>query len=124
MSNTETYLVVNYIRDLARHLALGTELDLDAIGDALESIQERTTALYAEYEKPPPQGAELIQEFMLEALQLIHQSVDEIFDFFDDGDQEHLTQAVLLVEEGDDVLTSIQYVIEQNQQEMSSATFG
>lgn len=124
MSNTETYLVVNYIRDLARHLALGTALDLDAIGDALESIQERTTALYAEYEKPPPAGAELIQEFMLEALQLIHQSVDEIFDFFDDGEQEHLTQAVLLVEEGDDVLTSIQYVIEQNQQEMSSATFG
>lgn len=120
----ESNLVVNYIRDLCQHLALGTELDLDAIAKALDTIQERTSVLYEEYEKPPPEGAELIQEFMLEALQLIHSAVDEIFDFFDDDDPEHLRQAVLKVEEGDDVLTTIQYVIEQNQQEMSRATFG
>ncbi|MBI3929471.1 MAG: hypothetical protein HY319_28255 [Armatimonadetes bacterium] len=116
--------LLNFIRDLAQHLALGTELPVDEIADSLTGVQQTLSELYAQYEEPPPAGAEVIQEFMLEALQMFHQAIEELFAFFEDSDREHLTQAVLLAEEGDDILSSIEYVIEQKQQWMSQFTVG
>ena len=121
---TNSSELVAFIRDLAEHLALGTELDLDEIGVALEGVQNLLVALHEQYEKPAPEGAEVIREFMLEAIGLVHGATEEIFNYFEDEDSQRLTQAVLLVEEGDDILSSIEYVIEQNQQWMSQFSVG
>lgn len=121
---SESSQLIAFIRDLAEHLALGTKLPMDEIAATLETIQATVADLYAHYEEPAPKGAEVIREFMLEALTLIHQATEELFTYFEDKDAAHLTQAVLMAEEGDDILTSIEYVISQNQQWMSQYTVG
>lgn len=116
--------LLNFLRNLSSHLALGTELDLDTIVPALGRMKETLQEMYAQYEAPAPEGAEVIRDHMLEALELFFGSIEEIEGFLDDGDRDRLARAVVAAEEADDILGSIEYVIQQNQQWLSEYTLG
>lgn len=123
MSGTSS--LVGYVRDLCRHLALGTRLDVDEITDSLDALGERVTELYHDYdENPAPVGAEAIREYIMEALQLIHDAIEDIYQVIEEEESGLLAEAVSKVEEADDIFASITYAIEQNQQNLSSASIG
>lgn len=116
--------LLDFLRNLASHLALGTTLDLDAILPALGRLKEHLQELYSQYEAPAPEGAEVIRDYMLEALELFFGSIEEIEGFLEDADRERLARAVVSAEEADDILGSIEYVIQQNQQWLSEYSLG
>lgn len=121
---TERADLLDFLRNLASHLALGTTLDLDAILPALGRLKEHLQELYAQYEAPAPEGAEVIRDYMLEALELFFGSIEEIEGFLEDADRDRLARAVVSAEEADDILGSIEYVIQQNQQWLSEYSLG
>lgn len=116
--------LLNFLRDLASHLALGTPLSLEAILPALGRVKEHLQELYAQYEAPAPEGAEVIRDYMLEALELFFGSIEEIEAFLEDADRDRLARAVVSAEEADDILGSLEYVIQQNQQWLSEYSLG
>ncbi|MEW6277934.1 MAG: hypothetical protein AB1758_04870 [Candidatus Eremiobacterota bacterium] len=123
MSETATDLLT-FLRNLADHLALGTPLPMQEIQQSLDLVKQTLEQLYQQYEAPAPQGAEVIREFMLEALQLFYQAVEGIEDFVATGQRDSLAEAVLKAEEANDILSSIEYVIDQNKQWLSQFTSG
>ncbi len=117
--------LVTYIRDLCRHLAVGTELSIDDISDSLDALQDQVGLLYQQYEEnEAPEGAEAIRDYMMEALQLIHDAVEDIQQVFEEEDKSLLAEAISKIEEADDIFALITYAIEQNQQSLSSASIG
>lgn len=121
---SERAVLLDFLRNLASHLALGTTLDLDVILPALARTKEHLQDLYAQYEAPAPEGAEVIRDYMLEALELFFGSIEEIEGFLEDADRDRLARAVVAAEEADDILGSIEYVIQQNQQWLSEYSLG
>ncbi|HXE72699.1 MAG TPA: hypothetical protein VNO81_08550 [Candidatus Nitrosotenuis sp.] len=116
--------LLSFLRSLATHLSLGAELPRDEVRSTLDMVRQTLSDLYARYEPPAPEGAEVVREFMLEALELFYQSVEGILGFLEGGDPELLTQSVLQAEEASDILNSIEYVIQQNQEWMSQFSTG
>lgn len=114
-------VLLNYLRGLAETLK-GAERVEDDVLDALEDVQDNVSAIYADYEEnPAPKGAETLRELMMEALQLIHQGVEEFLLFAEDLQEERLAEGVALAEEGHDIMESIRYAVEQDSSWTSSA---
>lgn len=111
--------LLNYLRDLAGHLALGTALDWDSVNRSLESIQEALESRLEAYQEPGPEGTEAVREVMVESLELFLGAVDALYDFLESKHAEHLSRAVLQAEEANDILSAIEYAIEQNRDRLS-----
>mgnify|MGYP001251355335 CR=1 FL=1 len=111
--------LLNYLRDLAGHLALGSPLPWDSVNRSLESIQESLEGRIEAYHQPGPEGTEAVREFMLESLELFLSAVDAIYDFLESKNTEYLSQAVVLAEEANDILSSIEYAVEQQRNWLS-----
>lgn len=114
-------VLLNYLRNLAESLRSADQVE-DEILDNLEDIQDNVSAMYADYEEnPAPKGAETLRELMMEALQLIHQGVEEFLLFAEDLEVTHLAEGVSLAEEGHDIMESIRYAVNQDSSWTSSA---
>ncbi len=116
--------LLTFLRNLADHLALGTPLPMEEIRNSLNLVKNTLEQLYAQYEAPAPAGAEVIREFMLEALQLFYDAVEGIEAYVESGERDRLAESVLKAEEANDILSSIEYVIEQNKQWLSQFSAG
>lgn len=108
-----------YLRDLATHLALGSALPWESVNRSLESIQESLEARMEAYQQPGPEGTEAVREFMLESLELFLGAVDAVYDYLESKNTEYLSQAVVLAEEANDILSSIEYAVEQQRNWLS-----
>lgn len=116
--------LLDYVRELVSQLREEGEMP-EATVLVLEQIQDHVEAVYNEYEEEsPPVGAETLRDLMLEALQLIHQGLDELLIFGEELDVELLKTGLSLVEEGHDVMSSIRHSVEQDQGWTSSAALG
>lgn len=90
--------------------------------DALEDVQDNISGIYADYEdNPAPKGAETLRELMMEALQLVHQGIEEFLLFVEDLDASRQAEGVALAEEGHDIMESIRYAVNQDSSWTSSA---
>lgn len=116
--------LLTFLRNLADYLAAGVQFEGNEIENSLNAVIENIASIRTEYQKPSPPGTETIREFMLEALDLFESSIGEFFNFFGDGDVEHLRMGVMNAEEANDILSSIEYIIEQNKQWLSEFVAG
>lgn len=116
--------LLTFLRNLADYLAAGVQFEGNEIENSLNAVIENVATIRAEYQKPSPPGTETIREFMLEALDLFESSIGEFFSFFEDQDVEHLRMGVMNAEEANDILSSIEYIIEQNKQWLSEFVAG
>jgi hypothetical protein len=66
----------------------------------------------------------MLRELMMEALQLMFAGVDGFFNFLETDDMSHLEEGVALVEEGNDIMSSIRHSVENDQQWSGSAQMG
>jgi hypothetical protein len=116
--------LLTFLRNLADYLAAGVQFEGSEIENSLRAVIENVESIRAEYQNPSPPGTETIREFMLEALDLFENAIGEFFNFFEDGDVEHLRIGVMNAEEANDILSSIEYIIEQNKQWLSEFVAG
>jgi hypothetical protein len=116
--------LLTFLRNLADYLAAGVQFEGNEIENSLRAVTENVESIRAEYQNPSPPGTETIREFMLEALDLFENAIGEFFNFFEDGDVEHLRIGVMNAEEANDILSSIEYIIEQNKQWLSEFVAG
>ena len=123
-SGDERMDLLTFLRNLADYLAAGVQFEGAEIENSLKAVIENISSIRVEYQKPSPPGTETIREFMLEALDLVENSIGEFFNFFEDGDVEHLRMGVMNAEEANDILSSIEYIIEQNKQWLSEFVAG
>lgn len=115
---------VDWLRELVSYLRAGGEFT-DEIAVTLEDRQDRLAALYEKYESAAPSdNSATLRELMMEALQLIHNGLDEILDYGDEPEEGLLDSGLAAAEEGNDVLESLRYVLEQDTGWVSSAALG
>lgn len=118
-------ILLEFLRGLARALRAGRLDDVDDTIETLKMAQDHLALIYADYEaEEAPPGAEMLRELMMEALQLMFAGVDGFFNFLETDDMSHLEEGVALVEEGNDIMSSIRHSVENDQQWSGSAQMG
>ena len=118
-------ILLDFLRKLAPKLRNDEIEDIDNIVETLTMTQDHLAVIYQGYEaEDAPEGAEMLRDLMMEALQLMFVGVDEFFNFLEDGQVERLDEGLALVEEGNDIMTSIKHAVENNQDWTSSASLG
>lgn len=116
--------LMDWIRELVTYLRGGGEFT-DELITVLEEKQDQLAKTYEGYEVgDTPDAASVLKELMLEALQLIHAGLEELLVFSEDPDQELLERGIALIEEGNDILVSLRYAIEQDTSWTSDAALG
>ncbi|HXE72808.1 MAG TPA: hypothetical protein VNO81_09110 [Candidatus Nitrosotenuis sp.] len=121
---SESPALLGFVRDTADRLALGLELPEEPLRQALDGLKETLAGYHARYQEPAPPGAESLQETMLEALELFYQSLEALEDYLATRDMDCLARAVVLAEEGDDLMLSLEDSIQQSHDWMSQFTLG
>lgn len=109
-----TLNLLELIYGLVERLMLTTEFDLDEMHDFVGSVRDSLDEVRAQYDEPAPQGAQAVQELMVESLSLFDESFEEITLFLDDKDEDRLRRAVGLGEDANDILSAVEEVIQNN----------
>lgn len=118
-------ILLDFLRRLAERLRRDEVDNVDEVAETLSMAQDHLALIYQDYEtEEAPDGAELLRELMMESLQLMFLGIDEFFNFLEDDNDERLTEGIALVEEGNDIMSSIKYSVENNQDWAGSATLG
>jgi hypothetical protein len=116
--------LMHWVRELVTYLRGGGEFTEELIAD-LEEKQEQLAKTYESYEVgDTPDVASALKELMLEALQLVHEGLEELLVFSEDPDKLALDRGVAMVEEGNDIFDSLRYAIEQDTSWTSDAALG
>ena len=118
-------ILLNYLRDLAAKLEADAIEDFETVGETLQMAQDHLAVIYSGYEnEEAPAGAEMLRELMMEALQLMFLGVDEFLNFLEEPSTELLSKGLALVEEGNDIMSSIKHSVESSQEWDSSSALG
>jgi hypothetical protein len=84
----------------------------------IEELLEHIRGSYNAFQDTPPPGLEPLQELMLEGLSLFEQGLLEMAAFTEDQDPAHLGRAMELAHEGEDLLLSVDYLVDNAKQEL------
>lgn len=118
-------ILLEYLRNLAQNLSNDRVENLDQVVETLQMAQDHLALIYSDYEQEDaPAGAEMLRELMMEALQLMFLGVDEFINFLEEPRNEHLSKGLALVEEGNDIMSSIKHSVESSQEWDSSSALG
>ena len=116
--------LVDWIRALVAHLQGGGQFS-DQIIDELERMQDQFSLTYSKYEEEetPPLALPL-KNLMMEALQFLHDGLEDILEHEETAEAALLPRGLASVEEGNDILDSLRYAVEQDTSWTSSASMG
>lgn len=118
-------ILLTYLRDLAGKLEADAVDDYETVGETLQMAQDHLAVIYSGYEnEEAPTGAEMLRELMMEALQLMFLGVDDFLHFLEEPSTELLGKGLALVEEGNDIMSSIKHSVESSQEWDSSSAMG
>lgn len=109
-----TLNLLELIYGLVERLMLTTEFDADELHDFIDGVRDNLDEVRAQYDAPAPEGAQAVQELMVESLSLFDESFEEIVQFLDDKDEDRLRRAVTLGEDANDILSAVEEVIQNN----------
>ncbi len=82
---------------------------VDRVRSHLESIAER-------YQEPAPEGGEEVRDLMRESIDLFFRALDCLDQYVDEENPKLLSLALESAQEGEDILESVQYAINQTQE--------
>lgn len=115
---------VDWVRELVSCLKSGADMT-DEIANELADMQDGFASTYSKYEEEDtPELALPLRDLMMEALQLMHNGVDDVLDFEEEGDLALLTRGLASIEEGNDILDSLKYAIEKDTSWAGQASLG
>ena len=110
-----------YIRALGDHLLCEPEFDNEKLYTALDSLQTDIKDIRNHFNTDAPPGLEVVRDFMLESLELYHQSIDDMKGYIDSRDRETLSLAVLKSEEAEDIIEAIDQVIQEHRDRINTS---
>lgn len=84
---------------------------VDRVRSHLESIAER-------YQEPAPEGGEEVRDLMRESIDMFFRALDCLDQYVDEENPKLLALALESAQEGEDLLESVQYAIDQTQETM------
>lgn len=115
---------IDWIRELVAHLRQGLEVEQAHI-EALEDQQDRLAALYEKYQgESTNELSATLSELMMESLQMMHHGIDCLLDYLEEPEDSLLQKGLASLEEGNDVLESLRYALEQDTSWTSGASLG
>lgn len=115
---------IDWVRDLVAYLQDGGEFS-DAMVEEVESMQDQFSATFSKYEEQEtPELATPLRDLMMEALQFMHDGLDDLLEFDESDDETLLAKGLALVEEGNDILDSLRYAVEQDTSWTSQSALG
>ena len=79
MEQEPTLNLLELIYGLVERLMLTTEFDADELHDFIGAVRDNLDEVREQYNTPPPDGAQAVQELMVESLSLFDESFDEVF---------------------------------------------
>lgn len=115
---------IDNMRQLVEYLREGGRLTQDLV-DYLEETQDALASLYHKHDQDSPEGTEVMSELVREALQLVHDGIEEILVVHDEEQEpQALASALGLLEEGNDLLATVRHSIENDTSWTSDAAVG
>lgn len=107
-------IFVEWFRNLVAYLRNGGVLS-DEVASELENIQDRLASTYENYEgEKTPEAAAPLRDLMMESLQLTHDGIEDLLEFEESEEHDLLSLALSKIEEGNDILESLKYTVEQD----------
>ena len=103
-----------HLRDLGEQLLCEPDWDREALEGLLDEVLGDIQALHQGYEKPAPEGAEAVQAFVLEALDLYSQCVESMKSYLEEPEEARLRQGLEKAEEAEDILVAVDMVLREN----------
>ena len=114
-----TLNLLELIYGLVERLMLTTEFNAEEMETFIDTVRDDLDEVRAHYKEPAPDGAQAVQELMLESLQLFDESFEEVTQFLHDTDEDHLRRAVAQSEDANDILSAVEEVIQHNKHVLS-----
>ncbi len=114
--------LVAFVREAARRLAEGAAVD--DVRAPLLTMRQHLGGLCAAFEPPAPHGVEVVRDLLLESFGLFDGVLHRLQLHIDGLGENDLAALVAEAEEADDILSAVEYVVEQNQQWLSQFSVG
>lgn len=105
----------SYVKSIATGLERGS-LSCHNVIPSLESLQKDLDEIYRTYLSYSPEGTEALRNSMLEMLQRFRRGVSLMRDYAASEEKILLKEACELVEEGSEMLISLQLVLKESQE--------
>lgn len=109
--------MLEFIRNLADHLALGTELPWKLILQSIQQTRDGLEAMQAHYQSGVPASHQPLADAMLEALDKLDAALETLAFYPQTQDREGLAIAVFEAEEALDLMSYVEGEIARLQQE-------
>lgn len=88
----------------------------ETILEEFDRVRAQLEQIGSRYQPPAPPGGEEVRELMLESIQFFTRALDCLEQYLEEENPKLLKLAVDSAQEGEDVLESVQYAIEQSQE--------
>jgi len=112
----EKRTLYSHLREVGEQLLCETSFHREALSGMLDEVLEDIQALHRGYDQPAPAGAEAVQGFVIEALDLYGQCVEAMKAYLEDPEESRLQWGLERAEEAEDILTAVEMVIQENKE--------
>lgn len=112
----------SYIRSLGEHLLCEPAFDKDALKNTLDMVSRDVNEIRGSFSDEPPPGLEAVRDFMVGSLDLYLQSIEDMKKYMSSEERDYLEQAMMKVEEAEDIMSAIDQVIQEHRDWLSEMT--
>jgi len=103
-----------FVRSLGEQLLEDPGCDLAPLESPLVTILNYLNSLQSFYGNPSPPCTETIREYMLQAVALYKECLQELRDFAADRRPSRLPRALAMAEEAEDIMKALEIVMDEN----------
>jgi hypothetical protein len=115
----EQVSLFEHLRNLGEQMLAEPDFHRDALEGILDEVLEDIQTLHRGYQKPPPPGGEVVQAFVVEALDLYAQCVESMKTCLEEPEATRIQQGLEKAEEAEDLLVAVEMVIQENKEALS-----
>jgi hypothetical protein len=112
----EQMSLYEHLRSLGEQMLAEPDFHRDALEGVLDEVLDDIQALHRGYQDPAPPGGEVVQAFVVEALDLYTQCVEAMKSYLEDPEETLLQQGLDRAEEAEDLLVAVEMVIQENKE--------
>jgi len=105
-----------HLRNLGEQMLAEPDCYRDTLEGVLDEVLEDIQTLHRGYQIPPPPGGEVVQAFVVEALDLYAQCVEAMKTYLDEPEATLIQQGLEKAEEAEDLLVAVEMVIQENKE--------
>lgn len=112
----EQVSLYEHLRNLGEQMLAEPDFHRDALEGVLDEVLEDIQTLHRGYQNPPPRGGEVVQAFVVEALDLYAQCVESMKTYLEEPEATLIQQGLEKAEEAEDLLVAVEMVVQENKE--------